>query len=153
MPVVLDNQRLEERIKKSRFGIIKLNDGKITAHQTLDPRNLFEHIVYDLYIFANVKGVIEVSKRNYLRNFLRDDVKAIWMYLGSDLKVIGMQSKAGTSLHNMRMVLNTIDDVARIKQVHSISCATRLDSRVMSRIGYNPILSDNRYTYYRKDMI
>ena len=142
---------LQERILQAKYGIIKLNDGKI-EHYPLVPHNVFENFIFRTYIRLEVFGVQACKKIDFLRKLNNNDAKVVWGQ-HVDLEFLGLKSKRNGTYSDISTMFKEVDNVARIKGLDYINGATSVVKRsIMERFGYTFLNKNLEISYYRKNI-
>lgn len=145
----MTEKTLRDEIRQSNYGVITLKDGNV-SYKTLNSENRFKELLCKLYMKVGIAKTKLCSKNDYLRKLCSNDVKAVWSYRGLDLKFLGLRSKKGCSISDMRKVISSIDDIADIKET-GISCATNINPEIMERLGYQLSTKTSDFSYYVKN--
>jgi hypothetical protein len=143
------DKNLVERIRDAKYGVVTLNDGVI-EYKTINPKNKVHDFFSMLYLFAETKLVVLCSQYKQLRDLVLDDAKAIWLYRGSDVKLVGLKSNSKSTISDIRKVIQSIDAIADIKNT-DITCATNISRKIMERLGYSHSTDGSVYSYYIKN--
>ena len=147
----MSNKSLTQRIRLANYGVVTMNNG-IVEHKPLVAKNFFQDMFYRMYLFAEVKGVMSCEKRPNLRQYNKDEAKAMWLYHGRDIKFLGLKSQGVLSYKNLRTMFKSIDNIAQVKGVTSITGATNsVPRKIMERFGYEFTNKDeSTFSYYLK---